>query len=103
MCVCVRVCVALRLPTLLTAVAPTDTEAYNYPVRHVIPPVTLARIVGLKNIKASNGNRGNAPQKSRAVDVVAKVLEISEPRESGQWCADEGQGHCAWRRQQDAR
>ena len=63
----------LRPPTLLTAVTPTDTEAYNYPVRHVIPPVSLARIVGLKNIQA--------PQKSRAVDVVAKLLEISEPRD----------------------
>ena len=66
----------LRPPTLLTAAAVTDTEAYAYPVRHVIPPVTLACIVGLKGTAP-----GNAPKKSRAVDVVAKVLEISEPRD----------------------
>ena len=70
----------LRDPTMVRAVPPTDSAAYSFPATHIIPPATLACIVALKSIKASAP--GNASKKSsgRAVDVVAKVLEMSEDR-----------------------
>ena len=70
----------LRDPTTLRAVPPTDTEPYSHPAKHIIPPATLACIVTLKTIKPSSLGKDLKKSNARAVDVVAKVLEMSETR-----------------------
>lgn len=77
--------VLLQSSTQLRAVTALEQKSYSFPAMHIEPPVTIAALIGLKNMTVA----GRTPDPggvtkdggSRAVDLACKLLTKGERRD----------------------